>query len=316
MHAITYRRFGAPEVLEITPTAPPVPRPGHLVVGVEAVSLNPLDSKIRRGELRVLSGSRFPKTPGMDFAGVVTAVGPQVTGFSVGDRVFGYTGSMRRGTFAEQLCVDARTTALVPAGVSLVDAAAASTVGVAALQCVRDVVALRAGESILVHGATGGVGLVLLQLARLRDARVTAVASARAAEAARAAGAERVIDYRTTRVTDLTDTYDVVVDLSTRLPFADVRPILTPRGRYVGVEPTPRSLLSTKLLNPFRAQKHRLLMTRPAAADLDWLAARLATGELRPPTVTLFDAAEVRRAFELAERGGVTGKVVLRFRPA
>jgi NADPH:quinone reductase-like Zn-dependent oxidoreductase len=114
MKTITYARFGSPDVLTLSDADSPSPRSGHLVVRVRAVSINPLDGKIRRGDARLLSGARFPKTPGLDFAGVVEAVGPGVSGFQPGDDVFGGPGSLKEGYLSERISVPARVVAKLP----------------------------------------------------------------------------------------------------------------------------------------------------------------------------------------------------------
>jgi NADPH:quinone reductase-like Zn-dependent oxidoreductase len=312
MNAVTYNHFGGPDVLELTTRAAPRVGPLDVLVRVRAVSVNPLDSKIRRGELRLLSGARFPKTPGIDFAGVVEAVGAKVTGFAVGDRVFGFPGSMRSGTLSEVISVPAASAAKIPRGLDDIGAASVALVGLAALQAFRDVARVVRNERVLVHGATGGVGLVLLQLARLRGAHVTAVVSTSGVAAARQFGAEQVVDYRSESIADLRDRFDVVFDTSTKLSFSAARKLLEPRGRYVGFEPSPLSLIGAALLNPLRRQKHRTLIAKPSAADVAEIGQLIDGHEIVVPPAEAFDLADAARAFERVERGGVIGKVVIR----
>jgi len=312
MDAITYSHFGGPEVLELTRREPPAVGALELLVRVRAVSVNPLDGKIRRGELRLLSGARFPKTPGVDFAGCVEAVGAKVAGFAVGDRVFGYPGSMRKGTLSEVISVPAACAAKIPRGLDEVGAASVAMVGLAALQAFRDVARVGARERVLVNGATGGVGLMLLQLARLQGAAVTAVASTKGVDVARQFGADTVVDYRSESIVDSPERFDVVFDTSTKLPFRVARRLLGPCGRYVGFEPSPLSLLASAVLNPFRRQKHLLLVAKPSASDLAEVARLIDVNELVLPPVESFDLRDAPRAFACVERGGVTGKIVIR----
>jgi NADPH:quinone reductase-like Zn-dependent oxidoreductase len=312
MNAITYSHFGSPEVLKLTSGTKPSVGARDLLVRVRAVSVNPLDGKIRRGELRLLSGAHFPKTPGIDLAGVVEAVGAKVTGFHIGDRVFAYPGSMRKGTLAEVVSIPAASAAKLPRGVDDVGAASVAMVGLAALQAFRDVARVAPKERVLVNGATGGVGLMLLQLARLRGAHVTAVASTKGVPVARQFGADEVVDYHSVSIADLRERFDVVFDTSTKLPFAAARRLLEPRGRYVGFEPSPLSLIGSALLNPFRHQKHLLLVAKPSTRDLAEIARLIDVNEVILPPVEGFDLPDAPRAFERVERGGVIGKVVIR----
>jgi NADPH:quinone reductase-like Zn-dependent oxidoreductase len=312
MNAITFSHFGGPDVLELTRSEAPRVGSLDLLVRVRAVSVNPLDGKIRRGELRLLSGARFPKTPGIDFAGIVEAVGAKVTGFAVGDRIFGYPGSMRNGTLSELISVPAASAAQIPRALDEVGAASVAMVGLAALQAFRDVAQVASGERVLVNGATGGVGLMLLQLARLRGAHVTATASTTGVSVARQFGAETVVDYRSEAIVAGRERFDVVFDLSTKLPFPAARKLLGARGRYVGFEPSPLTLIRSALMNPFRGQKHLLLIAKPSTRDLAELARLIDAREIVLPPVESFDLADARRAFERVERGGVIGKVVVR----
>lgn len=312
MNAITYSHFGSPQVLELTSRQAPGVGAHDLLVRVHAVSVNPLDGKIRRGAMRLMSGTHFPKTPGSDFAGVVQAVGAKVTGFAAGDRVFGYPGSMREGTLSEVITVPASSVAKTPAGLDDIHAASVAMVGVAAIQAVRDVAKVTAGERVLINGATGGIGLLLLQLARARGARVTAVTSANGMAIARELGAGEVIDYRATSIVDSGERYDVIFDTSSKLGFRTARRLLSVRGRYVGFEPSPASLLGAAVLNPFRRQKHLLLISRPSATDQAELGRLVASRELVLPPVETFELADAARAFARVEGGGVIGKVVIR----
>jgi len=314
MQALTFDRFGGPDVLSLSDVATPAARKGHLLVRVHAVSVNPLDGKIRRGELRLLSGSHFPRSPGLDFAGVVEEVGPGVRGFTPGQRVFGYLGTMREGTLAEHISVPARVVARMPAGLTFVGAASLAVGGLAALQALRDVARVKAGDRVLVNGSTGGVGLYALQLARRMGAHVTAVAGSAGAVVAQDYGAHVVLDYHRGPVSASGLTFDAVLELSARLPFSAARGLLGPRGVYVGFEPTPPALLSAALLNPFRGQRHAFAMTKATPADLEALGRQLDAGELRLAPTQVFALSDMHRAYALAERGGLVGKVVLQLR--
>jgi NADPH:quinone reductase-like Zn-dependent oxidoreductase len=314
MRTVTYDHFGGPEVLTLTEAPAPPARPGHLLVRVAAVSINPLDAKIRRGGLRLLSGGHFPKTPGLDFSGTVEQVGAGVTGFAISDAVFGFTGSMRTGTLAEVIAVPAAVVAHRPASLDHVAAAAIAVTGLAALQLVRDHARVKPGDRVLVNGASGGVGPYAIQLARRAGAHVTAVATGDGLGLARSLGADEVVDYRAASVAASGRRFDAVLDLSTRLPFAAARPILAPRGVHVAVEPSPPALLAAAVSNLFRARKRRLLITRPRPADLASLARSLAAGELHLGPVRELDLAAVREAFTAVEAGGLVGKAVLRLR--
>jgi NADPH:quinone reductase-like Zn-dependent oxidoreductase len=311
MKTITYSHFGSPGVLTLSDAAPPSPRGGHLVVRVHAVSINPLDGKIRRGEARLLSGTKFPKTPGLDFAGVVEGVGEGVSGFRVGDDVFGGLDSFKVGYLSERISVPARVVAKMPRSLDYVGAAAVTVVGLAA-QTAVEVARLRKGSHVLINGASGGLGPYAIQLAKAEGAQVTAVSGTSGVALARELGADTVIDYRRESVTASGRTFDAVLELSGRLPFRDARTLLKPGGVYVDFEPGPAKLLGAAVQNPFRSRQHRFVITRSTTAALEALGRRLDAGALRLGPTQVFELSEYRRAFELAEQGGLVGKAVVR----
>ena len=176
MKALTYHRYGGREVyaLEDVPD-PGSPGAGDVRVRVHATSVNPVDAKVRRGELKLIAGGRFPRRPGLDFSGVVEAVGEGVSELLPGDAVYGAARNLSEGAFCEHALVHAAAIAKKPATIDHVTAAGVPTVAIAALQSLRDIVNVSNGERILVNGCTGGVGLFALQLAKRSGAIVTGV---------------------------------------------------------------------------------------------------------------------------------------------
>jgi NADPH:quinone reductase-like Zn-dependent oxidoreductase len=312
MQAITYAHFGSPDVLTLSDAAPPSPRSGHLVVRVHAVSINPLDAKIRRGDARLLSGTRFPKTPGLEFAGVVEQVGTGVSGFQVGDDVFGGLGSFKEGYLSERISVPARVVAKMPKSLDYVGAAAVAVVGLAARAAVH-AARIKTGDHVLINGASGGLGPYAIQLGKQAGAHVTAVSGTGGVALARELGADSVIDYRRESITASGKTFDAVLELSGRLSFSEARLLLKPRGVYVDFEPGPAKLASAAIQNLFRSRQHRFVIARSTTEALDALSRQIDAGVLRPGPVQAYPLSEYRRAFELAEKGGLVGKAVIRF---
>jgi NADPH:quinone reductase-like Zn-dependent oxidoreductase len=310
MQTILYSRFGSPDVLTLSDAAPPSPRKGHLLVRVQAVSINPLDGKIRRGDARLLSGTKFPKTPGLDFAGVVEQVGEGVSGFHAGERVFGGLGSFKAGYLSERISVPARVVARMPQTLDSAGAAAVAVVGLAA-QTAMHAGRVGAGGQVLINGASGGLGPYAIQLAKRAGAHVTAVTGTSGVALARELGADVVIDYRHESITASGRTFDAVLELSGRLSFNEAGPLLKPRGIYVDFEPGPAKLASAALQNLFRSRQHRFVITQSTTEALEALGRQVDAGALRPGPVQVFALSEYRRAFELAEKGGLVGKAVI-----
>lgn len=160
MRAVEFDKYGGPEELHVRTVPRPEPRAGEVLIRVHGTSVNPVDVTIRSGRMKLMSGRRFPKRTGIDFAGEVTALGAGITELAVGDRVWGFLGGVsgRTGAAAEYVTAKAGTVSMAPGCVDLVHAAALPSVGVTALRALRDVVRLAPGEELLVVGASGGVG--------------------------------------------------------------------------------------------------------------------------------------------------------------
>jgi NADPH:quinone reductase-like Zn-dependent oxidoreductase len=257
-----------------------------------------------------LVNRRFPKVPGADLAGEVIAVGPGVDDIRVGDSVFGAADPFKGGAFAERIALPAKNLCALPAPLALDVAACLPIAGLAALQSLRDLGLLQTGQSVLIHGATGPVGLMAVQLAKRTGAEVVAVGSA-GLETARRLGADRTIDYRREPDLPAGERFDVVLNLSGKLPFARGRRLLKPQGRLVEPSPTIPLFIGSKLGNLFRRQKHMALAAAVRRADLALLADLAVSGSLEIVIAAQFPFSAARDAYAMVERGGVIGKVVV-----
>jgi len=312
MKTVSYDRYGDRDVMRMTDAEVPSPKSGELRVKVHAASVNPVDGKVRRGELKLIAGGHFPKRPGLDFAGVVDALGDGVSSFKLGDRVYGSAKSMSEGAMSELAVVNASAIAKSPAKLDDVTAAAVPVVAIAALQTLRDTAKVKKGDRVLVNGCTGGVGIFALQLAKRFGAQVTGVCGTDGVSLARELGADDLIDYRKEPLAARSERYHVILELSGKLPFDQAHALLDEHGIYVDFSPSPASLIGNTIANPFRSHKHVFAMTAGKTTDLEALAKMLDDGELRPPPVRELPFDRFSEAFELAERGGIIGKVVVR----
>src|SRR5580698_11248883 len=196
MQAIVYHHYGPPEVLQYQEIQTPAPSVGEVLLKVHAASVNPYDWHFLRGApsfIRIFTGLRAPKSTrlGADVAGVVEAVGPNVTTLKPGDAVFGTA----KGAFAEYACALAKNLAVKPEGVTFEQAASIPIAGITALQGLRDKAKLQPGQTVLINGAAGGVGTFAVQIAKSFGARVTGVCSSRNIDLVRSLGADVVLDY-------------------------------------------------------------------------------------------------------------------------
>ena len=323
MKAIVQDRYGGPEVLEIREIDQPVPADNQLLVQVQAAGVHRGDWHIMTGlpyMIRLVVpalGLRRPKVPvlGMDLAGRVQAVGAQVTRFRPGDEVFGWTD----GAFAEYAIAPEDHLAAKPANLSFEEAAVVPISGFAALQAVRDVGEVQAGQRVLVLGAAGAVGWFAVQVAKAFGAQVTGVASTSQLELVRSIGADEVIDYTTVDVTDGTRQWEVIIDTGGRRSLAQLRRALTPKGTLVivGGEGGGRWMggflrnLRAPLMSRFVGQRLRMLVSKENQDDLQVLAELIEAGKLTPLIGRTYPLGEAAEAMRALEAGNTRGKIVI-----
>ena len=323
MKAIVQDRYGGPDVLEFSDIDRPVPNDNEVLVQVRAAGLH-------RGDWHVMSGLpylirlvvpdlglRKPKIPvrGMDLAGRVEAIGPNVTRFQPGDEVFGWAD----GAFAEYAAAPQDQLAPKPANLSFEQAAAVPTSGFAALQGLRDSGEVQPGQQVLIIGAAGAVGLFAVQLAKTFGAQVTGVASTTQLELVRSVGADEVIDYTRDDVTDGTRRWDLILDTAGHRSLSQLRRVLTPKGTLVivGSEGRGRWLggfdrsLRAPLLARLVGQRLRMLASKPGQQDLQTLRELLEAGKLTPVIDRTYPLGDVPEAMRQMVEGHTRGKLVI-----
>ena len=321
MNAVQYHCYGGPEVLKLEQVARPVPEDDQLLVKVHAAGVNPLDWHYMRGEpyiMRIQSGFGAPKAPqlGVDFSGTVEAVGVKVTRFKPGDEVFGG----RDGAFAEYVVArESRAVVLKPANISHVQAAAVPIAGLTALQALRDQGGLKAGQKVLINGASGGVGTYAVQIAKAMGAEVTGVCSARNVELVKFLGADHVVDYKSSDYTAGDQQYDLIVDNIGNRSLRDNLKVLAPQGVYVIVGapsdgPWIGALsgpIRAKAYAPFVDQQLKFFVASMNPQDLDHLAGLMREGKLVSVIDRRYPLAETPEAIRYLETGRARGKVVI-----
>ncbi|ASR03945.1 NADP-dependent oxidoreductase [Gordonia rubripertincta] len=310
MRAITYSRFGGPDVLEITDLPTPKVGPDSVLVRVRASSVNPVDWKIRQGHLAEVLDTVFPVVPGWDVAGVVEQVGLDTPEFRVGDEVFGYVrkdlvgGEVAGGTFADLVSAPVRTLAHKPAAWSFEEAAAVPLAGLTAYQTIRRA-GVTSGHTVLVHAAAGGVGSFAVQIARSLGARVIGTASESNHDYLRGLGAEPTTygDGLADRVRELAPYgVDVVLDYVGGDAIDSVPDVLRAGG-------TVASIIDARARDEFGGE---YVWVRPDSADLAELARLGDAGDLEPEIAQVFDLPDASAAHERSQSGHVRGKIVVR----
>ena len=321
MRAITKNSYGGPEVLDLREVEVPVPDEGRVLVRVKAASLNALDWHLLSGTphfLRLMEGLRAPKRTGIgvDFAGVVEAVGPGVEGLEPGDRVFGAAD----GTCAEYVTPKAEYTLPLPEGVDFEKAATFNVAAITALQGLRDVGEVKAGQRVLINGAAGGVGTYAVQIAKLLGAHVTAVCSGRNTAMVGSIGADEVIDYTTIDVSTLGRTFDVIFDNAGSQRPSTLARMLEPHGVAVIITgPKSGTLLGpvghivrSKLRFLFGSKRGKTMNAETRRDDLEQIGQWVADGAITPVIHRTYSLEETAEAVELLGSGHAPAKLVIK----
>jgi NADPH:quinone reductase-like Zn-dependent oxidoreductase len=314
MRAVVHDRYGPPEVLRLEDVERPVPAEDELLVRVHATTVTRTDTGLRSAEYfisRFLTGMRRPKRRilGLEFAGEVAEVGAAVTGFVVGDHVFG----VKSGAHAEFITVkESGAVAHKPAGIGFDEAAAVCDGASLALACLR-AAGLQRGQRLLVYGASGSVGTAGVQLGRHFGADVTAVCGTQNLELARSLGADRVLDYTREDFTKNGETYDVVFDAVGKHSFRRSRRSLKPGGTYVSTDlgflwHVPLLVLLTRRLGDKRV---KLGITRYRKEDVVLLKELIEADQYRAVIDRRYPLEDVLEATRYVETGQKTGNVVL-----
>jgi NADPH:quinone reductase-like Zn-dependent oxidoreductase len=323
MKAIVHHEYGTADVLRLEQTEKPHPGDDQLLIEVRAAAANPLDWHYLRGTPYIMrvagAGLRKPKDPrvGTDVAGVVVAVGRNVTEFEPGDEVFGTSG----GAFAEYALVNRNNVVLKPADLTFEQAAAVPLAAVTALQVLRDKGRIQAGQKVLINGSSGGVGTFAVQIAKSFGADITAVCSTRNVEMVRGLGADQVIDYTKENFLRGTQRYDLIVDNVGNLSMLAARRVMNRNGilvvvgaggpgdaRWIGPMASPAKAL---LLSPFVSQKFVMALASTNKQDLEFLKGLLEAKKITPVIDRTYPLSEVPAAIRYLEEGHARGKVVI-----
>ena len=322
MKAVMQRCYGSGAVLRLEDVARPVPADDEVLIKVRAAAVNPLDWHGTAGKpyiMRLSIGIGVPDDArmGVDFSGVVEAVGQQVTHFKPGDAVFGASG----GAFAQYVkASEGQSIVRVPENMSFEQASAIPIAAITALQGLRDHGHVQAGQKVLINGASGGVGTFAIQIAKFLGAEVTGVCSTRNVDLVRSLGADHVIDYTQRNFTEGTERYDVVLDNVGNHSLLDVRRVMNPNGTLVIVG-GPKSepflgplwrMLGALVIGPFVEQNLVSFIADMNQPDLEFLASLARTGKLKPVIDKRYSLSEVPQAIDHQGTGHARGKIIVR----
>jgi NADPH:quinone reductase-like Zn-dependent oxidoreductase len=320
MKGLVARCYGAPDVLAVEVVAKPTPADDQLLVKVHAAALNPVDWHTMRGSpylMRLSSGLGSPHDArvGVDFAGTVAAVGKSVTHFQPGDEVFGGAD----GAVAEYVVVrESRAVTLKPANITFEQAASVPVAAITALQGLRDKGGIKAGQKVLINGASGGVGTFAVQIAKHYGAEVTGVCSTRNVELVRSLGADHVVDYTKEDFTKSGEQYDIILDNVSNRSLSDLRDVLEPTGHLVIVGAGKGDwigplmpVIKASVVAPFIDQKIGFFIARLNPADLQLLGDLMRSYAMTPVIDRRYAFDDAAQAMEYLEGGRARGKVIV-----
>jgi len=312
MKAYYSTAYGTSEVSAYGNLPDPVAGPRHLLVEIKAVSINPVDWKIRRGDARLITGFRFPRIFGADFAGIVRDTGSSVTAFRQGQRVYGSQSIFfdRHGSLAELRAVDEGHVRLIPDGMSFNEAASLPVAGLTALNGLRKC-GVSKGTAVLINGGTGGVGHFAIQIARALGATVIATCSPPNADLAIRLGADETIDYSTGELFTAGRQFDAVFDAHGHMKVWQAARLLRRGGTYSSTLFIPPPYLSMALIRVLFNKK--MLSANMRSHDEDWseLERLYGEGKLKPVIENIYPLEQASDAFDLAMKGGFRGKIIV-----
>lgn len=330
MKAFLLDRYKKKGSLRLGEVPEPVVGDHDVLVKIHAAALNLLDAKIRTGEFKLILPYRFPLVMGHDVAGVVVRVGPQVRRFKPGEEVYARPRDGRIGAFAEQIAMDEADVALKPRNLSMVEAASIPLVGLTSWQVLVERANLKAGQKVLIHAGSGGVGTFAIQLAKQRGATVATTTSTGNVDLVKSLGADLVIDYTREDFAERLSGYDLVLNSLDAATLEKSLKVLKPGGKLISISGPPDVAFARSIgLNWFLQQVMRLLslgirrkskrrgieysfvFMRAQGEQLDQITALIESGHIKPVVDRVFPFAQTNEAMAYVEKGRAKGKVVI-----
>ena len=301
--------FGGNEVLELEESSIPQVKGNQVLVKVACVSLNPLDYKVRSGEMKMVTGKKFPLSPGYEFAGIIAETGSGARHFQSGQRVFGGTG-IKGGALSEFILAYESDLAAVPDDLSLVKASTLSVAGLTAWQCLFDKGQLKKGQRVLLNGASGGVGSFATCLAALAGAETTAFCSNANVDYVTELGADRVFDYNEKKPGDLSETFDLIFDIASTLDPSEAGRCLNSSGIYVNTLPSPKMFLH-QLWTSWQSKKIKTFLLKFNRSQAEMLANKMAGNQWPVQIKAEHSLEKAAEALSELENDGIRGKIVV-----
>ena len=306
MKAVRIHQYGNVDTLRYEDADEPMLRADDVLIRVVGTSVNPVDWKIRQGHLKEMIPHRMPVILGWDVSGVVSAIGVKVSKFKVGDCVYARPDIERDGTYAEFIAVRETEIAMKPKTISHIEAGVLPLCGITAWEAIVNVAKVSAGQSVLIHAASGGVGSIAVQLAKSRGAYVVGTASAANRALVESLGVDEFVDYRAQRLQGTVKKIDVVFDTVGGQTQNDSWSVMSPGGILVSIVSNPPADEAKKL-----GMRAAFVFVKPNAATLEEIAQLIDDGKLRPIIGAEFALQDIKHAHGLSESGRAKGKIAI-----
>lgn len=309
MERLEYDNYGGPEVMHLGTFTLPAPLPGEVVVSVVAASINPMDWKIRSGEMKFITGSKFPRAMGTDFAGVVEAVGAKVEHIKPGDAVLGTASMKRSGAFAPRLVTSRDLVVKKPEGLSFAEAATLPVAATTAWHALIRAGRLQRGQRVFLNGASGAVGQAAIAIARTVGAEVVGRVRPQLVGETTSLGLSRALDYTRPVPAELDHSFDIVFDANGSLTAQEGDRLIKRSGRVIDIVPG-----SAKFLRALVSRSRKVVIADVKAKNLQQVVDLAAAGKLAikiGKTISLDAAPEAIASLERGDR--IDGKVVIEF---
>lgn len=309
MRAVEYDRYGEADVLHLANHLIPTRSAGQLLIQVLASSVNPIDYRFRRGDMKGLIPFGFPRIPGYDVAGKIVE-SDSGSAFKVGERVIAFLDHTRGGALADYAVCTESVAAKIPDSMPIDEAAAIPLAATTALQSLRDHGKICPGQSVLINGASGGVGIYAIQIAKYFDCHVDAVASGANRDFCMSLGADHFYDYKNDDFMKSSERWDIVFDVAGKAQYLDVRSVMKEGGHFISTEPDVKGLMMTVLTWPL-SKSGQVMLAVPSGDDLRELIRLYEIGKLKVIIDSKFPFSQAAEAHRRVETGVDHGKVVL-----
>ncbi len=316
MKAVVIDEFGPASVLQVRDIDRPTTQAGQVLIEVHAAGINPIDWKIRDGQMAARYGPDFPKVLGFDVSGTVAELGSDVSGFNVGDAVYARSDVGAGGCYAEYVAVNGDTVAPKPDELSYEEAAAMPLASITALKGLHDCGELSPGDRVLIVGASGGVGIYAVQIAKIMDAHVTAVCSTRNISMVANLGANDIIDYTREDALKTDELYDVIYDTVGTQSVEAARKVLTENGIYMTLVPVEGIEFFVPSQTKRAPHGAYFVAWEAKGVDLDVLSGWVREGKLHSIIDSVYPLGDIRQAHERSETLRARGKIIIRVKDA